>query len=683
MTTARQDAVAAMLGARSVAIVGASTRPDSFGARMVTEARRSSARMHLVNPRYRDIDGTPCVPSLSELDEVVDLVLLGVPDSAVLEQLEAAAASGARSAVLFGSAHGLQDKVAAVASAAGLAVCGAGCMGFVNNVLGVRALGYLEPHPLQAGSVSLVTHSGSAFSTLLRAGRGFGYRLAVSSGQELVTDTADYVDYVLGDPGTEVIALLLETPRAVPRLREVLLRAADAGVPVVVLPVGGSPTGRAMVAAHSGALAGEDAAWQAFCASVGAVRVRDLQELADTVELFSARRRPRQPGGIATVHDSGAERALAADLAHELGVPFAPLGESTVRTVEALLDDGLVATNPLDVWGTGADTRNLFGACLHALAADPAVAVTALAVDLVPEFDGDTAYVDAVLDVAASTDEPLAVLASVPSAIDRETATMLRANGMPVLEGTRSGLAALGHLAGWPRDVGTPSVPTDEERRQRWLERLRTWEPGWAFEMLTDYGVPVVASQTATTAEAVLAAAARVGYPVALKTLAVEHKSEVDGVVLGVADSGALRRAYDDMATRLGAPVVVQAMVGDGVEVSVGLVRDAAFGLLLVVAAGGIMVELIGDRVVAVPPVARDRVLHLVDALQIRPLLDGWRGAEPTDVAALVDVIAAFSTLATELGDQLDALEVNPLIVSAGGAVAVDALVVVRGGIGQ
>ena len=200
-----------MLGARSVAIVGASARPDSFGSRMVVEAQRSSARMHLVNPRYDSIDGIPCAPSLAALDEPVDLVLLGVPDAALLGELQAAAAAGARGAVVFGSAHapGLRAELASHAAAAGMALCGAGCMGFVNNATGLRALGYLEPDPLATGGVSLITHSGSAFSTLLRADRGFGFRLAVSSGQELVTDTADYVDYALDDPHTTLIALLL------------------------------------------------------------------------------------------------------------------------------------------------------------------------------------------------------------------------------------------------------------------------------------------------------------------------------------------------------------------------------------------------------------------------------------------------------------------------------------------
>ena len=677
------SAVTAMLQARSVALVGASPRPGSFGERMVIEARRSSARMHLVNPRYQDIDGIPCAPSLAALDEEIDLVLLGVPDAALLDQLKAAAAVGARSAVIFGSANGrpLREAVIEIAADAGMAVCGAGCMGFVNNATGLRALGYLEPDPLPAGGVSLVTHSGSAFSTVLRAGRGFGFRLAVSSGQELVTNTADYVEYILTDPDTTLIALLLETPRAVGRLRSGLRRAAGRDIPVVILPVGHSPRGRAMVAAHSGALAGDAAGWQAFCADTGAIQVGDIAEFADTIELFEAKRR-RRPGsrGIATVHDSGAERALCADLANELGVDFSELAAPTLAKIGAQLDEGLAAGNPLDVWGTGADTRELFGACLRAMVDDPGVAVTALAIDLVSEFDGDTAYADAAVDVAAGTDAPLAVLASVGSAIDRPTAERLRGNGIPVLENARSGIAALGHLARWPRPLPAPDPSVNGERRQRWAGRLA--EPGWdapaAFELLADYGIPVAQSKAAGDLAGVLAAAEAIGYPVALKTLGAEHKSDVGGVALGLADPSALRRAYLAMAEALGPRVSVDAMAAPGVEISVGVVRDDNFGPLVIVAAGGTLVELLADRAVACPPVNRETATELLRSLRTAPLLAGWRGAAAVDIDALADVVVGFSALATELGEFVDAVEVNPVIASPSGVVAVDALVVPR-----
>jgi len=667
MTEQRRAAVAAMLGATSMAVVGASARPGSFGERMVIEAQRGSARVHLVNPGYEHIGEQPCAPSLANLDEAVDVVLLGVPDSALVEQLELAAAVGARSAVLFGSAHGVRQKITETAAEAGMAICGAGCMGFVNNALGVRALGYLEPDPLPSGGIALVTHSGSAFSTLLRARRGFGFRLAVSSGQELVTDTADYVDYALDDPETRIIALLMETPRSVPRLRQSLLRAADQNVPVVILTVGGSPRGRAMVAAHSGALAGEHAAWQAFCAATGAVHVRDMAEFTDTLELFSAGRRS-SGGGLATVHDSGAERALLADLAHELALPFAELSDGTLATIGAVLDDGLAPTNPLDLWGTGADTRNLFGTCLRAITEDPGVGVTALAVDLVTEYDGDTAYADAVLDAAASMDAPLAVLASVPSAIDAPTAQRLRDNGIPVLEGFRSGLSAMGHLARWPLPVGSPMPPAGKVRSI----------PADPFQLLAAYGIPIVETRTAHSIGVAMAAAEAIGYPVVLKTISAQHKSDIGGVVLGLADDEELTAAYALMTRNLGPLVTVQPMIAGGVEVSVGFVRDDAFGPLLVVAAGGTLVELLADRVVACPPVSHAGALALLDRLRIRPLLAGWRGASPVDIDALADVIVAFSRMAVEVGDVVDAVEANPVIASADGVVAVDALVQAR-----
>jgi acetate---CoA ligase (ADP-forming) len=673
----RRAAVATMLGARSLAVVGASPRPDSFGARMVLEAQRGSAKVQLVNPRYDRIGELPCVPSLADLDGPVDLVLLGVPDAALIEQLETAATVGVPSAVLFGSAHGLRDKVTATATDAGMALCGAGCMGFVNNALGVRALGYLEPDPLPAGGISLITHSGSAFSTLLRANRGFGFRLAVSSGQELVTDTADYVHYALDDPQNRVIALLLEAPRAVDRLRGALLRAAEQEVPVVILTVGGSPRGRSLVAAHSGALAGERGAWDAFCAATGAIHVSDLAEFTDTLELFSSGRRAVTTG-VATVHDSGAERALVADLADELGVPFAELTDATLTAIGGLLDDGLVATNPLDVWGTGADTRELFGACLQAMADDPAVGVTALAVDLVTEYDLDTAYADAVLDVAQRTDTPLAVLASVASAVDLPTAQRLRGSGIPVLEGARSGLAALGHLACWPLPVDRTEVAVRSDRRDRWRARVAEDVP--AFELLADYGVRVVVSRTAHSLGEALAAADAVGYPVVLKTHGALHKSDVGGIRLNLLDNAELRAAYSAMAASLGPSVTVQPMAEAGVEVSVGFVRDEAFGPLVVVAAGGTLVELLSDRVVAYPPISRSGAERLLDQLRMRPLLSGWRGGAAADIEALIDVIVAFSEIAVELGDVLDAAETNPVIVSPCGAIAVDALMLARNG---
>jgi acetate---CoA ligase (ADP-forming) len=700
--------VRAMLEARSVALVGASARPGSFGSRMLEEVGKSGARprVYPVNPRYAELDGRRCYPSLADLPEAPELALLAVPDAALEQQLALAASVGSRSAVIFGNAHedkqpgdtrpDLRNRLAAVARNAGMALCGAGCMGFVNVSHGLRALGYTEADPLPAGPVALVTHSGSIFSALLRARRGFGFTLAVSSGQELVTAAPAYLDYALALPGTKVLALVLEAIRDGASLRRVLATAADRDVPVVLLTAGSSVAGRAMVAAHSGALAGSDGSWEALARAYGVHRVADLAEFADTTELFAIGRRARAAvgagesarPGLATVHDSGLERAHVADVAESIGVPFAEIGPETKERLTDLLDPGLLPTNPLDVWGTGADTRDLFGGSLLALAADPAVEAVALAVDLVHELDGDPSYPLALLDVAERTVKPLAVLSNLGSVIDIELAARLRAKGIPVLEGTRSGLAAMKHLLDHARRAASPSgdavVRIDRERQARGTALLGGSEVSGAqlLRLLGEYGIGVASALPAADLGGALAAAEQIGYPVVLKTdePRIAHKSDVGGVLLGINDAVALTEAYRDLTGRLGRRVLVCQTVPAGPELALGIVTDPELGPLIVVGAGGVLVELLADRLVAMPPVSAARAAELVAGLKVSKLLAGVRGMEPSDLAAVARAIVGLSEFAVELGDRLEALDINPLICGRHGAVAVDALAIPRAG---
>ncbi|HUJ06805.1 MAG TPA: acetate--CoA ligase family protein [Streptosporangiaceae bacterium] len=764
-----RPALHAMLEARSVAIVGASARPGSFGERMLAEAGRSPARpvIYSVNPRYPDIGGRRCYASVADLPEPADLVLLGVPDAALEHQLALAADVGCRSAVIFGNAHedvtapavpgregaadgdlagsappdgpagssepaglhplpagpaphspdradparpGLRQRLATVARSAGMQVCGAGCMGFANVGYGLRAMGYLEPDPLPAGPIALVTHSGSVFSALLRTRRALGFTLAVSSGQELVTTTPSYLEYALGQPGTRVLALVLEAMREPDRLRGVLAAAAERDIPVVLLTAGNSASGRAMVAAHSGALAGTDGGWEALARAYGVHRVADLAEMADVLELFClqvgrirrGQDRAEAGRGIATVHDSGLERAHAADVAGETGVPFAAISEATTARLADLLDPGLLATNPLDVWGTGASTRELFGGCLVTLAGDDSVDAVALAVDLVTEYDADDSYRLAVLDAAAQTGKPVAVIANLASAIDQDAAARLRASGIPVLEGMRTGIRALGHLldhqrrppvpqapatqaAGAAADpaaaaAGRPAVPAG--RLARALDLLGQGRQSGAAHLglLREYGIATASAERVTSAAAALAAARRIGYPVVLKTdePGIAHKSDAGGVLLGLAGDDELAAAYADLAARLGPAALVCQTVPSGTELALGIVRDPDLGPLVVVGAGGILVELVSDRAVALPPLTPDQGAALLDGLKVRRLLDGARGARPADQDSITRAIAAVAELACELGDHIEALDVNPLICGPDGTIAVDALVIPR-----
>jgi acyl-CoA synthetase (NDP forming) len=592
-----------------------------------------------------------------------------------------------------GAAGLLRDRLAGIARQAGMQLCGAGCMGFVNVARGLRAIGYTEPDPLPVGPIALVTHSGSVFSMMLRTRRAIGYSLAVSSGQELVTAAPSYLDYALGLPETKVLALVLEAIREPGLLRRVLARSAERDIPVVLLTAGRSASGRALVTAHSGALAADDGGWEALARAYGVHRVGDLAELADALELFAIGRRAARRGrhggrpgpaartGIATVHDSGLERAHAADLAEDCGVPFAAIGPATKARLADFLDPGLTPANPLDVWGTGADTRGLFTDSLVTLAEDPSVDAVALAVDLVHELDGDESYRLAVLDAAAQTTKPLVVLGNVGSAVDTDLATQLRQHGVPVLEGLRTGLLALRHLLDHAARSPAPAVPAAPaargERGGALLAAGITSGPP-LLALLAEYGITTVAATEAGDEAGVLAAAESIGYPVVLKTAdpAIAHKSDVRGVILGIPGPAELARAYADLSARLGPLALVCENVPAGTELAVGIAPDPDLGPLIVVGAGGVLVESLADRAVALPPVDERTARQMIGELRVHKLLSGVRGAPSADLAAVARAVASVSELAVDLGDRLLALDVNPLICGPNGAVAVDALAV-------
>jgi acyl-CoA synthetase (NDP forming) len=678
-----------MLEARSVAVVGASPRFDTPGNYMVKQLIIGgySGEVAAVNPKYDEVEGIACFPGLDELPFVPDLVLLGVGNRRLERQMEEAARCGARGVVVFASAledppddPPLTERLRSIAAEAGMAVCGANCMGFADVERGLRALAFEERADLEPGNVAWISHSGSAFSALLHADRGIRFNLAVSTGQELTTTMADYMLYALERESTRVISLFLETVRDSERFRLALETAAGRDVPVVALKVGRTPTSRRLITAHSGALAGDDAAYEALFDAYGVARVGTLNEMADLLELLGAERRAA-PGGLAAILDSGGERAHLVDAAADLEVPLARPSLETLKDVAARLEPGLPAVNPLDAWGTDKDPYNIFVDCSRHLADDPDTGAFAYVVDLHSDR-AERGHVWAAERVWASTQKPFAVVCGVTSAIQDSAATRLRSSGIPVLEDVTSGLRAFLHLFE-RRDASTlpPAAPPDlvpRETVRRWREVLSTGEDlgeSRALEMLADYGVPVARTAAATDLDRVLAAAGRLGYPVALKTAAVSHKTELGGVMLGIRDEDALAAAYREMSSRLGPAFTVQEMVEPGVEMALGVVHDAQFGPLVMVAAGGVLIETLGDRRLALPPLDEARASQLIDRLDARPLLDGVRGAPPVDVKALARALSRLSLLARDLGDLIGALDVNPVIAQPRGCVAVDALV--------
>ncbi|MFL6033395.1 MAG: acetate--CoA ligase family protein [Rubrobacteraceae bacterium] len=686
---AANGALRAVLEARSVAVVGASRKPGTPGNRMVKELLVGgfSGELAAVNPRYDTVEGVACYPSLGDVPFAPDLVLLGVGNRLLEEQMAAAAERGARGVVVFAS--GLEDppreppltrRLELIAREAGLVVCGVNCMGFADVERGLRALAFEERADLEPGGVTWISHSGSAFTALLHAERGVRFNLAVSAGQELTTTMADYMSYALERESTRAIALYLETVRDPATFRRALETAAERDVPVVALKVGRTETSGSLVTAHSGAMAGDEAAYDALFDAYGVTRVGTLNEMADLLELLGSGRRAA-PGGLAAIHDSGGERAHLVDAASDLGVPLARPSEETLRRVAAWLEPGLPAVNPLDAWGTGNDAYRIFLECSRQLVHDPGTGAFAYVVDLHSE-EADRNHAWVAERVWASTDKPFAVVCGLASAIQRSAAAHLRSAGVPVLEDVASGLRAFGNLFE-RRDARAlppldPPEPPPENVRRHWREALAAGgglPETDALRMLADYGIPTARTSAAADLDGVLGAAERIGYPVALKTATASHKTEVNGVILGLEDDDALSDAYSGMAGRLGPAATVQEMSEPGVEMALGVVSDPQFGPLVMVSAGGVLIETLRDRLLALPPLDETRARRLIDRLEARPLLDGVRGRPAASVDALAWSMARLSLLAQDLGDLIGALDVNPIIVGPRRCVAVDALV--------
>jgi acyl-CoA synthetase (NDP forming) len=682
-----------LLAPRSVAVVGASPKEGSFGRASLCEVKDSgfAGALWAVNPNYRDILGTPCFPRLADLPEAPDLAVLAIANPQVEEAVDAAIAAGAKAAVIFASCYlegdgdpPLTERLRRKARESALLVCGANCLGFHNRDHRLR-VGVFQTGSPRPGPIAVISHSGSAYLAMAMIDPRFGCNLIVSAGQELAVTAADYLAYALDMPTTRTVALFLETVRDPEGFRAGLARANVRDVPVVALKVGRTERSARLAQTHSGALAGNDAAYEALFDAYGVRRVESVDELTATAQLMASPRR-YVSGGLGAVLDSGGQRGMMIDLAAKLDLPIAEIGPATRARLAAVLEYGLAPVNPVDAWGTGRNAEAVFGESLKALAADPAVGAVALFSDIMSEDPVSEAMFGGLLDAYAATDKPVMQITNwsrVP-----ETSLHLKgiARGLPVLDGTQNGLAALAHARAYGRfralPPPAPPPPPAAAAVERWRARLSTGVPldePESLGLVADFGIGVPAWRLAGSRSEALAAAKVLGTPVVLKTAApgIRHKSDVDGVRVGLRDECAVAAAYDDIAGRLGPRVLVMAMAA-GVEFALGLVHDPQFGPVVMVGAGGVLVEVLEDRRFLLPPIDRVRAERAIERLRAAKLLAGVRGRPPADRGALADAVARLGALADALGDAIAEVDVNPLLVGASGAVAVDALVLPR-----
>ena len=679
-----------LLAPRSVAVVGASARSASFGNIAVTELLDGGFKgpIYPVNPRYTTVSGLACSNALVELEQVPDLVQFCIANDRLEAEFDRAITLGIPASVIYGSCYlpsdkpgdTLLDRLTKKARAAGMRVCGGNCMGYRNLHGGVMAGIYrTSDSALSRGPVALISHSGTAFSVLSSLDERVGFELSISAGQELATTAADYLDYAVDMPGIRCVAMFLEVIRDPAGFIRAVQRAHDKNQTVIVLKVGKSAASARFAMSHSGALVGDDAAYEAFFERHGIIRVDSLDDMVNAIQLI-AYGKPLAAGDLTAALDSGGKRELLVDTSEEVDVPLATLGARTVATLAANLDDDLDPVNPLDHWGTGGEGwfERLVN-CVVALAEENNSALCAIT--------GTVSWYDKLLlEVAQHTDKPLALLTDFLRRNDFPRAKALNDAGFPVLAGERSGLlaikAVMKHRDYFGREPIDAPPDIDRQRQHRWQERLNTKDPldeATSLSLLNDYGIPSLPFAVIENEPALWEAAHTIGFPIVLKTAmpGISHKSDQGGVILNLAQPQALAEAYRDLSVRLGPRVLVTRQAPThGIEMALGLVHDPLVGLLMMIGLGGTLIELLDDKTCVPAPSDAREIARALQRLTSRPLLDGLRGQPPVDVGALVNSAVALSTLSHELANEIGEIDVNPLLVSSQGCLALDALVV-------
>ena len=716
---------------RSIAVVGASVR-SGIATTVRDNIRRVGGTQpcYFVNPKYAEVDGTPCYPDLAALPEVPDTVVLAVnPLRAAIFTREAAAA-GVRTVVIPGggvveggeAAAEMQAEVRRIALETGTAILGPNCMGMVD--LTTSSATYIgDIHPwLRRGRVAGIAQSGSVSDAFLHAGTRIGWSRIVSCGSEVVLDLCDYLAFCLDDAATEAVILFVEGFKRPERFLALADRALEIGKPILAVKVGRSSQAQTSAIAHSGSLAGEDRIVDAALRAAGVIRCADLDELLEAAELVAGTRRlgrsvGRGRTGVVTV--STGEASLIADLAPQTGIDLPPIPEAARARIHADLPTLGYIGNPMDPWGAD-DTGPAYGACLRAFAGSGVYDVLAVVHDF--PFRSQAGEVELAtelaVELAAATEArpgvlPVFVSLTSGDATPEIQAVLDVAGGIPLLRGTLEAFRAIAGLAWWEgrhaerlaRGPWRPDWPVLAADRRRYghdaapnrsttagaepasASDLRALPELESMDLLRTAGVPVTLLVAASGPDEAVAAAEGMGWPVAVKLDATDtaHKSDVGGVILGLNDAPAVWAAASAVIAagrEAGADVrgvLVEPMADPGVEIIVGFQRDPMFGPAVLVGSGGVLAELLDDVAIRLAPVDRATALTMIDELRLAPLLAGARGRPPVDRIALADLVVAVAAFGSGSPDVVE-IDLNPVIAGPGGAVAVDALVVMAGG---
>ena len=704
------DDLGRLIDPGTVAVVGASETRGSFGERTLSNMAAFTGKVFAINPKYQTLLGRPCVPSLADMPESPDCVVLCVARPMVESMIEAAAAVKAGGVVVYASGFaetGKPDRIEAqqrlveLAQRTRVRVVGPNCVGLANTRSGA-GLNFMPDYSgmgHRRGPIGIVSQSGALGYTVLQGmERGIGFSHYLAAGNSCDVDVCDFVSYLAEDDNTRAIICLLEGVKDGARFLAAARKARDAGKALIVYKAGNSETSSKAAMSHTGTMVGSAVAYRTAFADTGAIAVDDLESVLETASFFAKTAAPTRGRGVGILSTSGGAAVICADKAESHGVPLPALEAKTASALHEVVPDFGSVANPSDLTAEVLKTSETFGFCLDAFLNDAGFSAVVMPM-IFAHASSSGARAPTILEAAARTDRPLAVV-WMNEWYQGPGSEFLDAD--PRVCMFRSADRCFSTLRAWfdwhegrrrrPAEAKRRSPASAKQAARAILSVARS--RGAAISetdskrILACYGIAVPQEIVALDPEQAALAAGRFGCPVAIKIVSpdIPHKTEAGGVRLGLSTPENVREAARNILASVlrYAPeakidgISVQPMAPSGVEIVLGVKNDRQFGPLVAAGLGGIMVELLDDTAVRLAPVDEQTARTMLASLRGHALLTGFRGRPGVDIDGLVDTICRLSELAHDLRDIVDQIDVNPVIVSSSGAIAADALIVCR-----
>jgi acetyltransferase len=700
--------LAPLFEADRLALIGASDR-NHYAVNIFKNLQNMGfdlSRIVPINPGRPEVFGLKAYPSIVDVPGDIPLAVIAVNNKAVASVIEAAGKKGIKAGVIFadGFAEGgeagkqLQQQLTEAAKATGIKLLGPNCMGFISVRAKLGIWGGELPKNLRPGNIGCIFQSSGMMNLVINMGvkRGLGFHVCASAGNEIVLNVADYLDYEAGCPEIDVIATYIEAALKEPRrFAAALDRAVANGKAVLVLRAGRTERARRNVIAHTGQLAGSAAAWDAFFEQHGAVLVNDLDDLIDTMALFAgAKIRPgAHDRGVGLITISGGDCTLLCDIADQEGVPLPELSFETQQMLVQSLDKPTLLGNPLDVEDLQRINPEAFERCLEKFFQEPAIDMLGVRLNL-PETITPSAekLYQKISDLSRSNGKRVFVLTRATEPPAQAWFDKLKGLDLTFAGDYRKSLRAMSRLRKNERDraIGRftpavrPSAAPAPPRLGAGIVNYRATE-----QLLQAYGIRLAPALIAQSSGEAANAAERLGYPCVLKVASrdIPHKTELGVLRLGLENSAAVAKAYEELMSRVRSTqpdaeiegMLVQKQLR-GIECLLGLACEDQLGPILAIGLGGVFVEVLQDVVLRLPPITVAEARRALESLKGSALFAGARGAPPADIDALADMATRLSWLASDLRDQIAELDLNPVVVlpKGQGAFAVDALLVMQ-----